>query len=285
LNNCIVCSGIDKFVPIFHNTLLKCSNCGFITANLNISETELKKIYSENYFKGEEYLNYLADKTAIQKNFLKRLLQIKSKFKNHIVSNALEIGCAYGFFAEVFSKIFPGSSYTGIDIVEEAIVYGREKLKQNLYLSDYLSYPMKTQYSDVFMWDVIEHLREPQKVIEKISNELITGGKLYITTGDISSLVPKIQKNKWRMIHPPSHLHYFSAATLKNLLSKNGFIMDSVSNPPVYRSIKQIYYSLFLLNKKSRRGLKNIFDRIPENWQIPINTDDIMFVTARKARN
>jgi 2-polyprenyl-3-methyl-5-hydroxy-6-metoxy-1,4-benzoquinol methylase len=284
MNKCIVCDG-SSFSGLFNNTLLKCEGCGFITTNQVISDEKLLEIYAENYFKGDEYLDYVREKKSLQFNFLKRLNYIMKKTDRVRFDSVLEIGCAYGFFAEILTKKFPCNFFKGIDIAESAVLYGREILKQNLDSANYLNYNSNRKYSDVFMWDVIEHLREPQKVIEKISNELITGGKLYITTGDISSLVPKIQKNKWRMIHPPSHLHYFSAATLKNLLSKNGFIMDSVSYPPVYRSIKQIYYSLFLLNKKSRRGLKNIFDRIPENWQIPINTYDIMFVTARKARN
>ena len=46
------------------------------------------------------------------------------------------------------------------------------------------------------------------------------GGKTYITTGDISAALPRFQKEKWRMIHPPSHLHYFSKKTLTLLLER-----------------------------------------------------------------
>ena len=84
------------------------------------------------------------------------------------------------------------------------------------------------------------------------------------------------------MIHPPSHLHYFSKKTITQLLEKNHFEVKAVLYKPVYRSVKQIFYSLFLLNKPGTKLREAIFKRIPEKWFIPLNTYDIMHVIARK---
>ena len=279
MNNCIICNK-NSFNKIYNNTLLKCSNCGFVTANLTIDASTLKAIYSENYFKGEEYLDYIADKVSIQKNFANRLKDIKlDKNSPH---QLLEIGCAYGFFAEVFTTNYPNYKYTGIDIVNEAIEYGKIQLNQNIYLADYLSFNTDSPYSDVFMWDVIEHLPNPQLFIEKVSKEILPNGHLYITTGDIGRILPKLQKSKWRMIHPPSHLHYFSKNTLSDLLIKNGFEIVSIKYPSVYRSARQIFYSLFILNKKESGIKMKLYNLIPKGLFIPLNTFDIMFVTAKK---
>jgi len=283
MKNCIVCNS-SKNTTIYNNTLIQCTDCGFVTANLELSDEKLQEIYSENYFKGEEYLDYLKDKKAIQFNFHKRLKYILKKTDRNSIDSILEIGCAYGFFAEVFTRSFPDNSYTGIDIVETAINYGRDVLKQNLVCTDYLLFQTPNYYSDVFMWDVIEHLKQPDAFLEKVHNELKDDGRIYITTGDISAFIPRFRKNKWRMIHPPTHLHYFSAKTLKKLLAKKGFEVFFINYPPVYRSIKQIFYSLFLLNKKRNSISEAIFNSIPENWQIPLNTYDIMFVGARKIK-
>jgi len=137
------------------------------------------------------------------------------------------------------------------------------------------------------MWEVIEHLPEPSKVIKKASEELQSGGFIYITTGNIDALVPRWQKQKWRLIHPPSHLHYFSKKTLTRLLAESGFEIVKVSHPAIYRSVRQIYYSLFLLNNLSQKGFSyklkiRLYKCIPAGFSIPINTFDIMFVTAKK---
>lgn len=249
---------------------------------MSLNDYQLKEIYSENYFKGDEYRDYIADKLVLQKNFSKRLNQIQTNNLPENKINALEIGCAYGFFGEVFTQNYKKAKYTGIDIAPEAIAYGKEILGMNLINQDYLTFPVDKKYTHVFMWDVIEHLPRSDLFIEKISEEIVKGGELHITTGDIEAMLPKFQKQNWRMIHPPSHLQYFSKKTLNSLLTKNGFEIRNVGYHPVYRSAKQIFYSLFLLNKSSRNGIEKIYNKIPEKWFIPLNTYDIMHTIAVK---
>lgn len=281
-DHCLVCDS-REFGAIYDSTLLRCRSCGFVTANLNVSEEDLKAIYTENYFKGEEYADYLRDKEVLQKNFNSRLRFIFSKFDRKTFVNVLEIGCAYGFFAQTFRDKLTGVDFVGLDIAAEAVKYGRETLRQNLKCEDYLHYPPPARkYSDTFMWDVIEHLPDPEKVIEKVSRETAPGGRIYITTGDIDTFVPKIKKQKWRMIHPPSHLHYFSKKTLSMLLEKNGFTVRFVRYPSVMRSMKLVFYALFMLKKKDNKLIRGIYNLIPEKWYFPFNSFDIMFVIAEK---
>lgn len=281
MRECIIC-GSNSNTFIYDNTLIKCSSCEFVTANLELSKEQLESIYSENYFNGDEYVNYLADKLTIQKNFTKRINQLQIDSNSLIKMNALEIGCAYGFFGELLTKKYGRVKYTDVDVVKEAISYGQEIFGLNLILQDYLTYPMNEKYTHVFMWDVIEHLPRPDHFIEKISNETIQGSELHITTGDIGAFLPKIQKQNWRMIHPPTHLHYFTKNTITTLLQKYGYEVKSITYKPVYRSIKQIFYSLFLLNKPNASFSNKVFSKIPNNWFMPLNTFDIMHVKAVK---
>ena len=281
-HTCLVC-GTKSSEKIDNDTLLTCNGCSFVTANLNMSEESLKAIYTENYFKGEEYADYLRDKDVLQKNFSKRIDFALSKFGSSKINNVLEIGAAYGFFAEALTKRLSGINFIGLDIAEEAIKYGKTELKQNLKAEDYLKFPSpEKKYSDVFMWDVIEHLPTPELVIAKAAAETESGGRIYITTGDIDTFIPKMKKEKWRMIHPPSHLHYFSKKTISKLLEKNGYEVLHVKYPAVYRSMKLVFYALFLLNKKPSKFFTKIYNLIPEKWYFPFNSFDIMFVVAQK---
>lgn len=282
MEKCIVCDN-NQFQKIYKNTLLKCENCGFITANIDISKQEFEKIYGKDYFHGKEYSNYKDDKQTIQKNFKNRLCQISRNLKKHRFDNVLEIGCAYGFFGELIQQMFPEANYKGYDIAKEAIEYAQNELQLNVECTDYLTTESpEIPYTDVFMWDVIEHLPNPNEFIQKIVQNTSLGSHLFITTGDISALIPRIKGASWRMIHPPTHLHYFSKNTLKMLLEKNGFEVVSVRYPPVSRSIKQIFFSLFILNKHKSRCLSVIYNKIPASLHVQINTLDIMFLMARK---
>ncbi len=71
MTECIVCNSTQA-LPLY-NGILKCQNCGHVYADLAISDSELFELYRKNYFFGEEYSDYLADKAVIQKNFNLRM--------------------------------------------------------------------------------------------------------------------------------------------------------------------------------------------------------------------
>ena len=62
------------------------------------------------------------------------------------------------------------------------------------------------------MWDTIEHLKRPDLFVQKAAADLRPGGLIALTTGDIGSLNARLRGARWRMIHPPTHLHYFSVS-------------------------------------------------------------------------
>ena len=279
--NCLVCNN-PLLNTIFNNTLSKCDSCGFVTCSNEYTNEELSQIYSSNYFNGGEYLDYLSDELAVRKNSRNRLNQIQKVFGSYNPENILEIGCAYGIFGDFIRSIYSNSRYVGYDIAEEACDYGQSQFNIKTICQDFLEVNTTETYTDVFMWDVIEHLPHPEKFIQKISQQTVKGSRLFITTGDIDRLLPKIQGEKWRQIHPPSHLHYFSKKTLTLLLDKNGFEVKKVFYPPISRSVKQTWYSLFLLNKKGNFLSKKLYEKIPKNLFWSVNTFDLVFIVAEK---
>src|SRR5690606_16974741 len=109
------------------------------------------------------------------------------------------------------------------EICPEAVEHARKTVGPTVHQGDFLKAEVDKKYDVVCMFDCIEHLAMPQKFIEKISSVMRSGGHLSITTGDIGTMVPKIRGKKWRLVHPPTHVHYFSFDSLKALLEKNGF--------------------------------------------------------------
>ncbi|MEY4992581.1 MAG: hypothetical protein RI948_1463 [Bacteroidota bacterium] len=277
--HCPICHFSDT-QPIFDNTLLKCQNCGHGWANLQLDHAYLQQLYAENYFKGEEYADYLADKEILQMNFSKRAKQIAQSAP--APKYLLEIGCAYGFFYETIQQQFKDSHYQGYDISSDAIQYAKQHYGPYFSAENYLDVANVQNYDAVFMWDVIEHLADPGAFLAKAQKECKPGAMLYLTTGDFGALLPRLQGKKWRMIHPPTHLHYFTKKSMTALLKKHGFEPVFFKYPPVFRSLGLIYFALFILNKKQRRFHQWLYRKIPKAAAIPINTRDIFFVGAKK---
>ena len=275
---CPVC-GHCEFTAIYQG-LLKCGECNFITAEIASDGDDLKALYGESYFVGDEYADYVGDKTAIQRN-LRRWLKIVRRYVSG--GSLVEVGSAYGFFLELARVHYEA---TGYDLSEDAVRYATEVLGVTARSADFLTdKPVKDGSVDaVAMWDVAEHLDAPGKFVERASELLRPGGHLFITTGDIEAWLPRRQGPRWRLIHPPTHLQYFSKETMTRMLEGKGFEVVAVSHPGYWRSVKQILHGLFVFGRQDgpSAAYRVLSKVLPGRLNVYINTFDIMFVVARK---
>src|SRR4030042_2269415 len=247
MKRCIVCGSV-QCIPLYAG-IIRCSKCGHVFADLLLGHKRLKKIYGKKYFFGNEYSNYLKDKGVLQKNFNLRLEVLKKFLIPSRHKHLLEIGCAYGFFLDLAKQQF--ETVTGIDITEDGILYAQKQLKLNVVKADFLKHNFSKQKVDVVcLWDTIEHLERPNLFLEKISKLTKKGSLIAITTGDINSLNARLRGKSWRLIHPPTHLHYFSGKTLSRLLAQKGFKVTYNRHCGYFRSFDLASYNLFVLHHK-----------------------------------
>lgn len=279
MNTCIVCGSISSR-PLYSG-ILRCQECGYVYADACLTDEELVGLYRKDYFFGDEYSDYLADKRTIQKNFDQRFKTLRAFLDPARHRHLLEIGSAYGFFLEVVGGHF--ESVTGIDITEDGVRHGREELHLNVIQGDFLKQDFCGRKFDVVcLWDTIEHLRNPKLYLEKLSRHTQEGSLLAITTGDIESLNGRFKKSKWRLLHPPTHLHYFSRRTLEKLLGNHGFEVVYNQYCGFYRSIDNIVYNILVLRRK-KPFLYDLLKRSGlDRLDMYLNMYDIMYVIARK---
>ena len=133
------------------------------------------------------------------------------------------------------------------------------------------------------MWDVIEHLERPDLFLQKIADVSAPGAVLLLTTGDIGSFLARRRGRKWRMIHPPTHLHYFDRQTITRSLNRCGFDVLDIHGIGVARSIRQVLYSILALRLRAKGLYNTISKLVPRSAGFTLNTYDIMQVIARKS--
>ena len=274
---CIVCGGVFRSSGL--PGLLRCTTCSFVTADVALSTAELTSLYSRDYFAGEEYRDYIGERDLIERHFrirLKKLLRYTSAPSN---KRLLEIGSAYGFFLTVAREHF--LSVEGIDISQDAATYAREILKLPVRVGDFLDHELVQNVDVVCLWDTIEHLRSPDLYLQKVAQNMNPGGIIALTTGDIGSFVARWRGERWRQIHPPTHVHYFSKSTLARLLGKYGFRVLSCGSDGMFRSVDMIAHIILNIRHhrpKLYRALKQLGLL---NWNVYLNLYDIMFVIAQ----
>jgi 2-polyprenyl-3-methyl-5-hydroxy-6-metoxy-1,4-benzoquinol methylase len=234
--------------------LLRCTKCGLVFVKDIPEKRTINNIYDRNFF--EDYqktfdnISFLED-SASYKNAIMRISQIYKK--GYKCGNLLDIGCSVGIFPYVASRYF---SATGIDISEYAINRAKIHFNCRFLVGDVLEKCKENNFYDVVtMWDVIEHLKSPREYIAHIKQLLKFGGLLAITTGNINSLMFKLQRSNWHLLIPPIHLFYFNTKNLIQLLTENDFrILENklygqfTDTRYIMRKISQIHNSP-ILNK------------------------------------
>lgn len=277
LRRCVACTA-RQGEPIFRD-LVRCRECGLVYFPYRLSAEEVREIYSEAYFHGAEYLDYTADQPVHEANFQDRVRRLATFLPSG--HRLFEIGCSYGFFLNQARSQW---KVRGCDIAEEPCRYAREELGLDAQCADFLDLRIAPGEFDAFcMWDTIEHLDNPGSYLHRISRLLRPGGLLALTTGDLGSWLARWQGPRWRQIHPPSHLWYFSRETMERTLQRFGFEMISFRHVGMARSIGQIVYSLTSLHRDRPSWLYQLCEKTGlSQVQIHLNTFDLMMVVARR---
>lgn len=104
------------------------------------------------------------------------------------------------------------------------------------------TFSIDKQFSVAFAGDLIEHLSNPGLFLDTVKKHVTPGGRLVLTTPNtfnLFNLTEKLTKDEPTV--NPDHTFYFNKKTLRVLLSKNGWEVESVD----------YLYSLGVIHKES----------------------------------
>lgn len=255
--------------------LLKCGNCGYVWADLTFSFDKTREIYGRSYFFGDEYSDYLAESDILKYGFRKFHRKLTALFTGRAEKpRLLEIGSAYGLYLDIAAYDF---DVTGLEISPDAAAYAR-KNGHRVIQEDLLSIDAVEEFDIVVSFATLEHLLNPDRVMQQVYRFLKPGGYCYVTTIDIESLFSRLSGKKWRMIHPPTHVSYFSSRTLTALMQTAGFSVLECGPVWQYRSLDAVFLPRFensvLYKAVNRSGLTKV--------PIPFNFGDIIGLLAKK---
>lgn len=234
-------------------TLVKCSGCGLVRVD-NLSTTFDIRHY--DYYKnrkklsGEELYNPVTTK---------RYIDLLSRLECYRKNNTLfDIGCGEGHFLSVAKKM--GWEANGIEKAPYAVEICN-KFNINVVCADLLKIDLQNDYYDaVMMFEVLEHLTQPQEYLLKVNDILRKGGILIITTPNFNCITRFLLQERWSLIHK-EHLFYFTPKTLELFLTKCNFRLielrvKHITLPELYRLFKDKTNSVYHCNQVIRKALE-----------------------------
>lgn len=243
MSSCPVCSNNNSAIFCKKNNfiLLRCNKCSYIYVYPSPSNILLNKFYNMFDYKDLD----LAEKrirqdSRISINFIKKYIKK--------TNNILDVGCGRGYFLDELRK----QNYLnleGIDFSYKIIEYAQKNLNLKVQKVDIFKFRKKKQYQLIVLNQVIEHIRDINKLIPKLNSLLQKKSYLYIATPNINSLSSLIFKDNFEYIIPPEHLNYFNKKSISKLLKINGFEIIAISTWGYPENIAGIIKYFFKQNK------------------------------------
>lgn len=133
--------------------------------------------------------------------------------------NFLEIGCGTGFVLAGIANSFPGISISGSEIFLEGLVYASARLPSGNFMQmDARHIPFVNEFDVVGVFDVLEHIKEDEIVLEQIHRSLRPDGILLIT----------VPQHPWLWSAADDyacHVRRYSSQELVSKVKKAGFTL------------------------------------------------------------
>jgi len=297
--NCPICNNLpkvlysglsDRFypeIPGIYN-LKQCPNCKLIFIDPQPSEKELFSHYPEYYgvyktlFKKHDkkfaiiklvakaYFKY--GKSGPLLKFLLLPFYLKLSHLPFYVENGklLEVGCGTGNRMLIFKEL--GWEVRGLEINQKVARVAQNNTGCKIYVSPLEEADLPEDYFDVvYLNNVFEHLKDPNKALQKIKDTLKENGELIIVIPSEDALLFKLFKQDFFPLDVPRYLFTYNKMNISKLFSQHDF------------RVKKINYSYSLSSLTSSIAFKlnktvdafSFFDKIRLLWAIGFFLDPI----------
>jgi 2-polyprenyl-3-methyl-5-hydroxy-6-metoxy-1,4-benzoquinol methylase len=236
IGSCPICSS-DLFTPVTirfdSGRIVRCSDCQHIYLNPTLSDRIIDSIYQEYHIVASDAAlmnrieGWFVDPLGPYQYML-NLIERKGGFTGKRI---LEVGCGPGHFINECSRL--GGLVTGVDISPGAVRLAKQYFNLDLVhktvdqaLIDGDLHESAFDY--IFAFEVIEHVPRPGDFIEKLSQLLVPGGLLSLSTpnfalfyalGSAAAVV-----SQW-----PEHLHFFDPSSLGSLLRRQNLELSDIT--------------------------------------------------------
>jgi 2-polyprenyl-3-methyl-5-hydroxy-6-metoxy-1,4-benzoquinol methylase len=188
---------------------------------------ELRTIYPSNYY---SFTNHKKNWAFRIKEYLDRRLfrKVLRRLKQDRL-NVLDVGGGTGWLLNQVKKMDPRTSITQVVDIDPG---ASEEAKQNghLYFEGRIEeFSTPHKFHLVLMLNLIEHVSNPEQVLQGIEKILAPGGIILIKTPNTRSWDAKLFRNSyWGGLHCPRHWVIFSEKGLRTLLKQTNLAIESL---------------------------------------------------------
>jgi SAM-dependent methyltransferase len=159
----------------------------------------------------------------------------------------LDLGCSSGSFLQSMGneswKLF------GIEMSADCAKAARAKCGAEVFVGNIVDAPFARNKFDVITcFDVLEHLYEPRRVMDRVAKWLKPGGIFYVQVPNVDSAEARVFGTYWHGLELPRHLFHYSPASLRSIAKATGLrevSLETRRNPAVGTSLRYVWDDVF----------------------------------------
>jgi 2-polyprenyl-3-methyl-5-hydroxy-6-metoxy-1,4-benzoquinol methylase len=190
---------------------------------------EMARYYPNDYhaYKVDEHLSVI---TRLDHHYgiIKRCRAVMA-YASSKGGRILDIGCSTGSFLDAMRR--RGWEPYGVEINAGAANYAREHIGLNVFAGTLIDAHYPDAFFDVVtLWNVLEHLHQPQATLFEIGRIIRQEGLLVISLPNPDCIEAKIFGRYWAGLDAPRHLYIYSRHTLQQALARAGFVIKKITS-------------------------------------------------------
>jgi 2-polyprenyl-3-methyl-5-hydroxy-6-metoxy-1,4-benzoquinol methylase len=228
-------SGTDRFNRRGEKyQLVRCPSCSLVWLQNPPLPSEMDRHYGHNYDK------LIIEAGEISPERWRARRRTLAKFKSG--GALLDLGCSSGAYLETLKG--QGWDLYGVEMSENAAHSAEARSGAKVFIGDIMEAPFPEEFFDaITSFDVLEHVYEPRKVMERVFQLLKPGGIFYIYIPNIDCGEARLFRSYWYGLELPRHLSHFCPNSLRHLGESVGFregLIETVRSSSLEFSIHYI---------------------------------------------
>jgi SAM-dependent methyltransferase len=230
--------------------VVRCSDCGHMQLARFPPEAWLTDAYTR-----AESLDYIDEERGQRAQARVALEAIERHVRP---GRLLDLGCWAGFLLDEGRR--RGWRTIGVEPSAFASEFARQQLGLEVRTGDLFSAELEPRSFDaVVLGDVIEHLPDPGRALERIAALTVPGGVAHLALPDAGSRVARILGPRWWSVIP-THVQYFTRHSLSTLLRRHGWQPLELSSAPKAFTVRYYLGRVGGYSPTASRALTSIAD-------------------------
>lgn len=260
-----------------HPQIVRCNHCGLVYANPRWSAEQLVAAYT-----AVEDETYVQERAGRELTFRRHLEALERQTGPANGRSLLDVGAYIGVFVEVACDA--GWRACGVEPSHWAAAEAQRHGLHVIQGTQHAPQLDGRRFDVVTMWDVIEHVADPQAEVRRAYELLKPGGWIALHTMDVDSLTARVMGARWPWLMD-MHLYYFSQDTLAQLLRHCGFEVVWSGTQGRYLRLGYLATRVAGLNRHLGRLARRLVTRLGvSEVAVPVNFGDLFTVYARRPR-